>query len=265
MTLVSVAAFVFILGTIANGALGDWNTVYQTDFSTNPGWTTNEPSRYYWNSASQDYTIKQIVLSTGGYYGVHDTVFDPGSFRFKYDLSVSSADWAGGVNFGMWGDDYESADHGSFVLLMFTHADEGYVTRMETSNSANVIQGITGAGAFSLGTWYHVEVEYNSLSQTLSADIKDKGTGQPFTSMALSNVGPFSSDMTWIGSSNYRSGTNLPKYVGAEGIGTIDNVVLQTPEPAPVPEPVSLASGAIGLACVGACLRRRRQKEARPA
>ena len=37
------------------------------------------------------------------------------------------------------------------------------------------------------------------------------------------------------------------------------------PEPAPVPEPISLASGAIGLACVGACLRRRRQKEARPA
>jgi hypothetical protein len=48
--------------------------------------------------------------------------------------------------------------------------------------------------------------------------------------------------------------------LGANWVGV--NV---TSEPAPVPEPVSLASGAIGLACVGACLRRRRQKEARPA
>jgi hypothetical protein len=42
--------------------------------------------------------------------------------------------------------------------------------------------------------------------------------------------------------------------------GLIDNVVVATPEAAPVPEPISLVSGAIGLACIGAYVKRRRRK-----
>jgi hypothetical protein len=52
---------------------------------------------------------------------------------------------------------------------------------------------------------------------------------------------------------------DYPATLGASGY-----VVEYNPEPAPVPEPVTLASGAIGLTCVGAYLRRRTRKATRP-
>jgi hypothetical protein len=226
-----------------------WQTIYSTDFSSDPGWITNDPSRYFWNSGTHDYAVKPVILSTGGYYGVHDVGSNPGSFRFTYDIKPLQCDWAGTINFGLFGTNLEVS--GNCVYIRFLNDTAGGLHPHMYADNGVGCQEINDYGHnFSLGTWYHVEAEYDSLSQNLLANLTYRDTGVYFTSMSLPNVGPFSPDMTWLGSSNYTSGANSPSYFGAQGIGTIDNVTFEV-----VPEPATFSLLFLG----GLALIRRRK------
>ena len=55
------ALLAIVTGTIVAMATADakaeWQTVYQTDFSTDPGWTTDQPNNFYWDSTNQQYFL----------------------------------------------------------------------------------------------------------------------------------------------------------------------------------------------------------------
>lgn len=50
----SLNLFISSLATAA-----DWQVVYQTDFSSDPAWTTNAPSKMYWDSATERYHLER--------------------------------------------------------------------------------------------------------------------------------------------------------------------------------------------------------------
>jgi hypothetical protein len=257
MTVVGAAAFVFILGAFANCALAEtWSTVYQTDFSTNPGWTTNAPSNMYWDSTGGRYHLQNTDSANQYTY-----VLLPTSSRYKleFDLMATRNDWAGDIRLGL-GDstmgvpesncdaiavDYWKGDLGNGTLVRYHHSGGG---------GGDVPAGGSGYQFLhELNVWYHNVLTYDSAAGgSISWQATRVSDGTLMANVSASGVGSFSG-IDRIYSSDIGD-TYAP---GSTGAGYIDNIVVSTSEPAPVPEPVTLASGAIGLACVGAYLRRR--------
>jgi len=49
----TICVFGLILSSAGTAAANTWQVVYQTDFSIDPGWTTDQPANYYWDTASE--------------------------------------------------------------------------------------------------------------------------------------------------------------------------------------------------------------------
>jgi hypothetical protein len=105
--------------------------------------------------------------------------------------------------------------------------------------------------AFEANQWYHGLLEWDPSTGTLYGRVTRLSDGSLVGEQTATGLGPVTGiDRLAISTVDHTYAS------GAEAYGYIDNVIIsQTAEP--IPEPVSLASGAIGLACVGAYLRRR--------
>ncbi len=216
---------------VGSAAAGGWQVTYQTDFSSDPGWVTNNSDRYYWDSSNEEYYANMVNVNNGGYYAVHDVGHDGTSFRLEWDMILRGVGYAAGLRFGMFDSDHRSQPDGSTAHLTFYREDRGLLLGLESyywagdagSDQSYPIQ-------FSLDTWYRVMMEYDDSAHTLTAEIDERDGGQQhLVSLSIDNAGPFSADMRFLGSSNVRDGGfQVP---GAEGLGGFDNVVFSIPEP----------------------------------
>ena len=80
--------------------------LYQTDFSSDPGWTTDRPSDYYWDATGQclHFTVRNEIPS-----GTHPnryfyTVLPHAvpSFTITWDEKVTQDMWSANVRFGIY-------------------------------------------------------------------------------------------------------------------------------------------------------------------
>lgn len=212
---------------ISTPSAAQWQQIYETDFSSDPGWTTNNNSNFYWDATDGTYYIDQVNVNGGGYYSYYDVSalgYHGGmSFRLEWDIMILSNDYASDVSFGVFDSDLNTNENGSYIRLMFTREDRGRITILQWGDSSDNISYVEELKQFSLNTWYHVIMEYNSSTGTLTVEIGERDTGTQYASLNATNVGPFASDMVLLGSSNVRSGSfQVP---GAHSIGKIDNVV----------------------------------------
>jgi hypothetical protein len=77
--LVIIIAFLLVVPAIA----GDEKIViYQTDFSSDPGWTTNSPSHYYWDVSREMYYFETEGGTNG--YSFIPVNYTMGSFTLEY-------------------------------------------------------------------------------------------------------------------------------------------------------------------------------------
>jgi len=129
-SLSSVLACGSLLIGLASPALcGQWTTVYQNDFSTDPGWKTNDPANMYWDSANGRYHVKS--WDTSNTYAYVSVPIQPGRvYIVEYDVCVVRMDWAGDVRFGLgdgvmnvtkpteWTVGYWRGDLGNGIMLV---------------------------------------------------------------------------------------------------------------------------------------------------
>jgi hypothetical protein len=198
---------------------------YSEDFSAAPGWTTNAPGLFNWNSGAGTYAATQVNVNGGGNYSYYDVGPVGASFSLEWDINLSSVDYASGLTFGVFDTDLDSQT-ASYAKVEFTRADQGkfavlgYIDASGTNSHSDYIS--TPPAQFSLDTWYHVNMQYNEFAGTLSADITERSTGSPFTSLSLSGLASLRSDVAYVGSSNVRTGNfQVP---GAQTVGHFDNV-----------------------------------------
>ena len=231
-----ILSFVTTIGImlgLVNFAPAEWNLVYQTDFSSDPGWITNNPANYYWDSANQEYYVKSVNSSNE--WSVKQVPYDGGSFKIEYDCKMTQNDWASGLNFGLFDEDksYHDTTDGTTpntnaVNVECTNPDSGrgftlYAINSDRSNwpSNGYITNFVG---FNLGTWYHIVIEHNAPAHTVSYIVTVRDTGAFVCSGSLSNIGNFSPNMNLVGVSR--------KYIvyatGNTTIAKIDNVKFYT-------------------------------------
>jgi len=198
-------SMVLCLFAISLASARCWQTIYETDFSTDPGWTTNNPAYFYWDGTDSTYFACQYNVNNGGYYTGYNAGYDGGSILLEFEIIVESEQYCSDLSFGMFDSDFVT-DRESYFRLGFTHNDQDLHTFLSWCNADSTCGYASDTTAqWVLGSKYRVALEYNADDNTLMVDIRNED-GSPFTNYTATGVGPFNSDMGNVGSSNVRVG-----------------------------------------------------------
>lgn len=147
-----------IIEAIFSQPAENWQIVYQTDFSSDPGWITNEPSRHYWDSSDQTFFVNRFNVNGGGYYAYRNVAHrGEDSFLLEWDMIVNSIDYAAGVVFGLYGSNLESNWPGNYAQIIFGSEDRGLVVFLAWNYFETVSRVESLPSQFSLNTWYHID------------------------------------------------------------------------------------------------------------
>jgi hypothetical protein len=233
-----------------------WQTVYQTNFSSDPGWTSSDPANLNWDPATGTFHGTQVNVQ-GTYAYTNVTGFDPTkSWRLEFDSTINSCGWSAGRDVGLF-DSQINVMQGSRADIAQGVAGQGnYTSLYFTGGEAN-----TYSPAWSAGVWYHYQLEYDAATSQLSEDVFDRTSGNLLWSLG-GVVSSFSSDMTYLGVSRLHMQND---YSGVDPDATVDynldNVVLSQEVSASgtVPEPSSLVAWS-GLGAMGLVMAWRRRK-----
>jgi hypothetical protein len=202
----------------------DWEVVYQTDFSSDPDWTTNSPSNMNWDPVSQRYHL-QSTNGSGQYAYKLLPITTISTCKLEYDIETIHLDWASGPIFGLGDSDMDISQPSTFWGC-YANGDRGNGAILEyhSQNSQGRL-GDNYAFLFDLNTVYHNIITYDSPTQTLIWQAFCNGT--VVFEEQRTGVGSFV-DMDRL----YSSQIGHDYAPGAMGEAYIDNVVFSVPEPA---------------------------------
>lgn len=232
-------AAVLLAPAVQAAAASGQEIIYQEDFSASPDWTTNSPSRYYWDSEKGAYHYR--VEPGSGSYSYHEVPWDDTSFTLEYDVTPTVTMDNTAFRFGI-GKKEMNYEKGPCVVTMFGNDKHGNLMSLRVITPQNHMFDYS-SWAYSYGgetakyptvtfannETYHVRVKYDQDQQTVSITVTKQPSGSQFWSyfikpeadlhdlerIYITSIGDFSGGM------NY-----------AEGY--IDNVVLTVPATATV-------------------------------
>jgi hypothetical protein len=212
---------------VDSGTLTQWNLAYEEDFSTDPGWTTNRDSNYYWDPFNEVYyaeiwTADQDDPSDPETYSVVEVPYESGAWlRLEFDAQMIDSAWASGLNFGIYDEDLCFHGNANTINIEFTKPDEGagfalFGHNCDYSNRANIDAAFVG---WNLNEWYHVEILYEY------GDIRAWVKNSSGTTVAVLNVKDFGEFCP--GSSLYLGiSRKCVRYFPKKAVAEIDNVRL---------------------------------------
>jgi len=190
--------------------------VYETDFSSDPGWITNKPLKFYWDSEQEMYHYR--VTDAANDYAYISVPYPGTSFRMEFDVLPTSTEWCGNFRFGLGDQDMDVS--GPSTIFMQYHVDD------QGRHAHSVALGVSGVGGggdvwFYDGIWYKNTLTYAAADHTLDLTITRLDTGEKIRECTLSALGDYTAmDRLYISS----IGDNGCPGRSAEGY--IDNVVL---------------------------------------
>jgi hypothetical protein len=222
-------------------------TLYRTDFSTNPNWTTNNPSRYYWNETAGMYHYF-VEGGTNGYAFIPITPEDS-SFVLEFDVLPTRTDRDSAFRFGITGSDM-NINKGPSIYTEFSYRKNlpSMGLRVVTQNNNLYEIGSLSADypgetkVFEDGVPYHVTVRYQKERLITDIKINEKPNNTPvwgyflnldrelffMDRLAISSVGDYGN----IGKSAEGYVDNIDLYTYRE---VVPNVTAPTTEPTTFP------------------------------
>lgn len=161
--------------------------LYQSDFSQNPGWTTNSPTRYYWDPSLEMYHFKAEGGTNG--YAFVPVKYNGQSFTLDYDVIILTSQKDSAFRFGMISSEmdftrgtnvlsiFENGKYGR--LLTFRVIDQNNQLRETTSYYASYCGNLPGCQTveFENNVTYHVTVRYNKELGNADIKVTEKETG----------------------------------------------------------------------------------------
>jgi hypothetical protein len=189
----TICVLVLLLSVTGTAAANTWQVVYQTDFSSDPGWITDQPQNYYWNQPAGSYFVHNTDTYPGYYPNRYagKTMDQPvGSFELQWDLNVARCDWSSGIYFGVWDSSLEEpwGQGGEFIMVVIGHADAGHHISFDVGANGAMAEDCTYPG-WSLNRWYTFKVSYDSDTKVASLEVFDRATGQCIWSPTLTVPG----------------------------------------------------------------------------
>jgi hypothetical protein len=157
--------------------------IYQSAFSTDPQWTTNNPSLDYWDGSTGTYHFS-IEPSNGGYAYV-SVPYTGGSFTLEYDVLLQKVDPGTTFRLGFSGTDMDRSE-GPNVLTEFTNAKDGQLFWLRVITPGQKLTEVSSQSGsyggptvtYALNTTYHVMVMYDNDTEIVNEQVTDKASGQ---------------------------------------------------------------------------------------
>jgi hypothetical protein len=234
--IIIVCLFAFIPSLQALSDDNAVNVIYQTSFSADPHWTTNNPSTNYWDPNKEMYHFS-VEPSTGG-YAYTPVEYERGSFTLDYDLFLTQVDEGATFRFGLSGSEMDPSkapnvlsifDNGKYGRIMWLHVvtPGSKLLEVNSQHAANEMGPTAYNGPtvnYELNKTYHVNVNYEDDRKIVTLSVSEKLTGK--------NIWSY-----YISTNENLNGMNR-LYVGSKGdygmmniyaLGYIDNVRLTSP------------------------------------
>lgn len=229
------------------------NIVYQEDFSSDPGWTTNNPAHYFWDSSTQTYYQESIDASNEYSYKMLPGFQAGNRWRLEYDLLPVNFDWAGDARLSFADSDLDTwpgeGKYPQYVTVNFARVDPGYIPYIAWVTSEGNFGGKEYlSNPFTPGIWYNILLDYDPATGELYTLMKERDTATLLLEDTLLVTGTFTSGIDRLAMSTV--GDNYAP--GATGISYIDNITVSQ-----IPAPGAIILVGIGTGLVG-WLRRRR-------
>ncbi|MBC8469253.1 MAG: hypothetical protein H8D56_07255 [Planctomycetes bacterium] len=230
-----------------------WTTVYQEDFSSDPGWTTNDPDHYFWDILPQAYYQKSIDASHEYSYKMLPSLQAGMRWRLEYDLFPAKFDWASDARLSFADSDLITWDgagiNPQYITVNFAKVDPGYIPYIKWVTSEGNIGGKEYLShPFTPGIWYDILLDYDPATGNLYTLMKERDTATLLLEDTLLVTGTFTSGIDRLAMSTI--GDDYAP--GATGISYIDNITVSQ-----IPAPGAILLGSIGVGIVS-WLRRRR-------
>ncbi len=239
-----------IMAVTASVAIAsEWVPLYQDDFSSDPGWITNDPANLYWDAATETYHGWMANTNTSFAYTALSTALTPDtSFRLCFDSRINSVQWSAGLTFGIF-DPQLSFIYGAVAETAVV--DAGYVTSLNAGNPCNLDANDWEVSNWLTGVWYTNIVTYDSATGWITYSQEERDTGIVLSQLGMA-VADFPSDMLYLGVSRL----HMEGYTSNAVDFNIDNVNI---DHQPVPAPGALVSLLSGIVCMGGHMIRRRR------
>ena len=225
------------------------NVIYQTSFSSDPHWITNNPKTNYWDPNKEMYHFS-VEPSTGG-YAYTPVDYERGSFTLDYDLFLTQVDEGATFRFGLSGTEMDPSkapnvlsvfDNGKYGMIMWLHVvtPGSKLLEVNSQHAANEMGSTAYNGPtvkYELNKTYHVTVKYEDDRKIVTMSVSEKVTGK--------NIWSY-----YINTNENLNGMNR-LYVGSKGdygmmniyaLGYIDNVRLTIPADV-TPTPTEITQG----------------------
>ena len=125
-------AAIFIILPVS--AVQEKVVIYASDFSKDPGFMTNNPSRYYWDVANQQYHFETEGGTNG--YAFIPVALGNDPFTLEYDINISSIEKDGAVRFGVTSSDMDISKAAN-VLGIFDNGQYGMLMGLQVIDQSN--------------------------------------------------------------------------------------------------------------------------------
>ena len=185
--------------------------LYSTDFSSDPGWVTDDPSGLYWDSTTQ--TFRGTQVNTEGTYAVTTIPgFDPtAAWTLEFDSKINTCQWSAGLTFGIFP---ASLLYPNGAIADRGIADGGRLTSLVAEGQGDTVF----SPQWVFGEWYHHIMEYDDSSGILTLVVTHRDSGAHFASASVT-VTSFPADTMHLGVSRLMMKDTGP---GASPSATVD-------------------------------------------
>ena len=217
--------------------------IYQTPFSSDPHWTTNNPSSDYWDPSEGMYHFS-LEPSTGNYAYTMIGNMD-GSFTFEYDVTLDRVDNGAAFRFGLTGAEMDFNKGPNVISLFSNGKHENIMSLHLVSNGNRELEVNSQSGdeltsgpiaykgptvRFELNRTYHVSITYDDDRKMTTMRVSDKTSGKEIWSYFLNTVESIRNmNHIYLGSRGDYGMMNI------YARGSIDNVRLTQPGPVITP------------------------------
>jgi hypothetical protein len=226
----------------ATASVAGETLVYSTDFSTDPGWTTNNPVTNFYDREMG--MFHYLMRDGSGTYVNVRVPYHGESFSLSFDILPERTDFQASVKFGL-GDDDQVTVRKLTMFAEFQNSPYGRLIWLRSIDLQNQRREVSSyylsyggpSVQFSDGTWYHVVMDYRVDSRSLTLSVIRRNDSHPVWYNTLDNVAIFPT-MNRIYMSKIGDSTN-PNAI-AEGY--IDNVAFSLISPPETGQPAGQQS-----------------------
>ncbi len=160
-----------------------WKLQYETDFSTNPKWETNNPTNYYWDNGTKSFYLK-VSPGSSSYVTIKIPWNDNG-IKTEFDLRIMSVQSYGNINFGFMDENRNHKGPNVLYALYGIDIAQHIQFRAILDPTNPHVRGIYYN--YGSGKWYHHNLEYKNDTKTSILEIWDSDS-KVITNMSIKGV-----------------------------------------------------------------------------